>query len=86
MNVKCCNCCGHHTSKFPECLVRVKEVEVSRNRAVQQISYVEAGNSIEGARGHSSEDDMAVDAQQPVANVILRSSDLDSLIVKKVDV
>lgn len=42
MNAKCCNCVGDHISEFPECPVRVKEVEVSRIRAVQQILYVEA--------------------------------------------
>ena len=45
LNVKRCNCGGDHISEFPECPVRVKEVEVSRIRAVQQISYVEAVKS-----------------------------------------
>jgi hypothetical protein len=45
VNVKCCNCGGDYISEFPECPVRVKEVEVSRIRAVQQISYVEAVKS-----------------------------------------
>ena len=44
-----------HSPDILECRVRVKAVEVSRIRAVQQISYVE------GARGNSVED-MAVDA------------------------
>ena len=65
VNVKCCNCGGVHISEFPECPVRVKEVEGSRSRAVQQISYVEAVKRFEGKGGQSSED-----APQLVANVI----------------
>ena len=38
-----------------------------------------------GARGHSSIEDMEVDAPQPVVNVVRQSSDLDTLVVKKVD-
>ena len=45
MNVKCCNCGGDYISEFPECPVRVKEVEVSRIRAVQQIFNVETVKS-----------------------------------------
>jgi hypothetical protein len=62
----------------------MKEVEVSRIRVVQQISYVEVVKSVEGVKGHRSIEDMVVDA--PVAKVILQSSDLYTLIVKKVDV
>ena len=85
VNVKCYNCGGDHISKFPEWPVRVKEVEGSSIRAVQQIAYVEGVKSIIGAKGHSSEEDTVVDAPQPVANVVCQSSDLDTLIVKKVD-
>ena len=76
---------GSYFLIFPECHVRVKEVELSRIRAVQQISYLEVVKSVEGARGHSSEEHMVVDAPQLVAIVFLQSSDLDTLIVKKVD-
>ena len=69
MNVKCCNCGG-------ECAVRVKRVEVSRIVAVQQMSYVEAVKRVEGERGHSSEEDMAVDACNQL-QIICQSSDLD---------
>ena len=85
LNVKCCHCGGDHISEFHECPIRGKEVEVSRIKAVQQISYVEVVKSVEGAKGHSSEEDMVVDAPQPVANVVRQSSDLDTLIVKKMD-
>jgi hypothetical protein len=39
----------------------VKEIELSRIRAVQQISYMEEVKRVEGARGKSV-DDMALDA------------------------
>jgi hypothetical protein len=43
VNVKCCICDGDHITEFPECSVRVNEVDVSRIRTAQQISYVEEG-------------------------------------------
>ena len=55
--------------KYCNCPVRAKEVEMSRIRAVQQISYVEEMKRVEGARGHSVEKDMAMGALQPVTNV-----------------
>ena len=62
---------------FLECPIRVKEVEASRFRAVQQITYVETVKRVEVARGNSVED-MAVDALKPVPNVLSQSSDLDT--------
>ena len=40
---------------------------------------------VDGARGHSVGEDVALDAPQSVANGIRQSTDLDTLIVKKVD-
>ena len=70
VNVKCCNCGGGHVPEFPECPVAV------------QSPYVEVVKSVIGARGHSSEEDMVMDAPQPVVNVVRQSSDLDTHIVK----
>ena len=70
---------------FPNSLSAVKDVGMSRIVAVKHISYVEAVKRVEGARGHNSEEDMAVDAPQPVANGIPQSSYLDTFSVKKVD-
>lgn len=76
MIVKCCNCGGGHIPEFPECPVR---------RFAVHSPYVEVVKRVIGARGHSSED-MVVDAPQSVANVVRQSSELHTLIVKKVDI
>lgn len=55
-DVRCCNCAGNHVPNSPE-------FEVARVRAVQQVSYMEAREIVEGASGA---DDMAVDALQPL--------------------
>jgi hypothetical protein len=56
LNVKCFNCGGGHIPEFPECPVRVKEVEGSRIRAVQQIANVETVKRVEGEKGHRFEE------------------------------
>lgn len=80
VNGKCCNYGGDHTLDFLECPLRVKEVEMSRIRVAQRISYVEAVKRVEGARGNNLED-MEVDALQPVASVLSQSGDLDTLVM-----
>ena len=58
-----CYCDGNHLPNSPECLVRVKEYEVARVRAIQQVSYTEAREIVEGAKGA---EDIAVDTPQTV--------------------
>ena len=36
---RCCNCGEDHDPEFLECPVRVKEIEVAKVRAVNQISF-----------------------------------------------
>jgi hypothetical protein len=60
VNRKCCNCGGDHTLDFLEYPVRVKEVEVSRVRAEQRISHVEAVKRVERERDNNNEDVDAV--------------------------
>lgn len=75
-----CNCGGNHLAEFLECPARVKEFEGAQIRAVQ-VSYMEA-QEIVGVSG--AEEDMAVDAQQPVQiqNVVHVLKDTDTMIVK----
>ena len=44
---KCCHCGGEHAAKFLKCPVPVKETEVARIMAVQNVSYPEALRTVE---------------------------------------
>ena len=56
---------GDHDPEFLEYHVRVKEIEVAKVRAVNQISYVEEIKRVE---------EMVVGAPQPVGNVSCQSN------------
>lgn len=48
-NVQCSNCGGNRIAEFLECPARVKEFEVARIRDVQQLSYRDVREIVEGA-------------------------------------
>ena len=70
---RCCNSGGDHEPECPECPVRLKEIEVAKDRVANRISYVEAITIIEKASDVS--EDMVVDTPQPVVNVCWQMKD-----------
>lgn len=76
------NCGGNHVASCLECPMRVKENEVAKVRANQNISYAAAAERVEGANG--PEGPMVVDSLQ-AAGVGSHQQDPDILQVKKVD-
>lgn len=54
----------------------MKEVEIARIRAVQQVSYMEA---VQMVGGSGNEEEMAVDAPQPAENVVHQLTDPEIL-------
>lgn len=82
--VKCCLCGGNHVASSFECLARVKENEVAKFRANQNISYAAAVKKVEGANG--PEGPMVVDRHSlQAAAVGSHQQDPDILQDEKVD-